>query len=92
MFVSSSNQSHTWDIYYVAIHLVADVLKESFKKKVPQKYFLFFLVDQVIHFQTILFLLVVIKNLGLLQFTLSENEHVKGIASIGVIICGLLFF
>ncbi|MGR7122268.1 DUF3307 domain-containing protein [Klebsiella aerogenes] len=77
-------------ISYVAIHLVTDVLKESFKKKFPQKDFLFFIVDQIIHFLTILVLLVVIKNLGLLQFTLSENEHVKGMASIGVIICGLL--
>ncbi len=77
-------------ISYIVIHLLTDVLKETFKKKSPQNDFLFFIIDQIIHLSTIIVFLVVISKFDLLYFTPSKNLHIKGIASIGIILCGLL--
>ncbi|MFP8620486.1 DUF3307 domain-containing protein [Klebsiella grimontii] len=75
---------------YAVIHLITDVLKELAKKKFANKDLFIFMADQVIHLSTILIIVSVIYKFELLKFTPIKNEHIKGMASIITIICGLL--
>lgn len=75
---------------YAVIHLITDVLKELAKKKLANKDLLIFMADQIIHLSTILIIVSVIYKFELLKFTPIKNEHIKGLASIITIMCGLL--
>lgn len=75
---------------YAVIHLATDALKGKLKNKYPKKDLVFFVSDQLIHFSTIILCVVLIETFDLLKFTVIKNEHIKGIASIALVACGLL--
>lgn len=77
-------------VAYAFIHLVTDALKETLKNKYPKKDLLFFVLDQLIHFSTIILCVVLIEKFDILKFAMVKNEHIKGIASIVLVGCGLL--
>lgn len=76
--------------FYAVIHLSIDFAKEKLKNKHPKKDLLFFVTDQAIHLLTIILCVVMIEKFDILKFNFIKNEHIKGIASIALIVCGIL--
>lgn len=75
---------------YSVIHLLIDFSKEKLKNKYPKKDLLLFITDQVIHLLTIFICIALIEKFDILKFHYIKNEHIKGIASIALIACGIL--
>lgn len=75
---------------YALIHLAIDALKEKLKNKYPKRDLFFFVSDQIIHFLTIILLVVFIQSFEIMKFNLIKHDHIKGMASFALVVCGLL--